>query len=297
MLVGVIAVVRGSEALAGARRALRLGHGPDELEAALASADRPAGTSLLRAAAWLASGTALAVVHPYLTSVDFGRLLERAAEAIGVPLAFGSASKRWSPCRSPSRPCCASRREAPRWPHAGAVRSTGRCSPPHAASSRDLPAGDCRRATRACSPRATAPSSGSIAMSPQPLPRWSRAARTVRRRARTRGRTRGTGSRAANRCRTARSGPRRGAARRSRAPRPARRARRAAAAPRDGRRRPGAAPPRRARPAHRYHHRRPHRAGRARRGHRAARLGAPRCRAIPHPHTDADTKLTHVAQR
>jgi serine/threonine-protein kinase len=92
LLVCALAAARGTEALVTARRALRLGHGTDELEAALAQpsrADRNA--SLGRAVAWMGGGATLALLHPYLTSVDFARLIERVSETICVPLAFGRA--------------------------------------------------------------------------------------------------------------------------------------------------------------------------------------------------------------
>ncbi len=92
LVVGALAAARGAEALVTARRAFRLGHGPDELDAALAQPARAEGdASLGRAAAWLGAGGALAYLHPYFTSVDFARLLERVSEATGVPLAFGAA--------------------------------------------------------------------------------------------------------------------------------------------------------------------------------------------------------------
>jgi len=94
LVVGAIAVARGAEALLSARRALRLGHGPDELDAALQHSARgaEAGSDALgKAAAWLGGGATLALLHPYFTSIDFARLLERAAESIGVPLSFGAA--------------------------------------------------------------------------------------------------------------------------------------------------------------------------------------------------------------
>lgn len=93
LLVGTLAAARAGEALVTARRALRLGHGTDELDAALAhreSGTRIPDVSAGRALGWLGGGAGLAWLHPFLTSIDFARLLERGATSLGVPLAFGA---------------------------------------------------------------------------------------------------------------------------------------------------------------------------------------------------------------
>lgn len=93
LVVGAIAVARGAEAFLSARRALRLGYGTDELDAALRQPTPGAesgGPSLGKAAAWLGGGATLALLHPYFTSIDFALLLERAAQSLGVPLSFGA---------------------------------------------------------------------------------------------------------------------------------------------------------------------------------------------------------------
>jgi eukaryotic-like serine/threonine-protein kinase len=90
-LMGGFAGIRGGQALHAARRALRLGHSPDELNAALAPSDLATDTSLRSATTWLGAGALLALANPTLTNVDFARLLERLAEAIGVPLGVGAA--------------------------------------------------------------------------------------------------------------------------------------------------------------------------------------------------------------
>lgn len=94
LIVGALATTRAGEGLLDARRALRRGHTADEIDAVLAEREpreAKAAPHVGRALAWLAGGVGMAILHPSLTNVEFARLLERAAEALGVPLAFGSA--------------------------------------------------------------------------------------------------------------------------------------------------------------------------------------------------------------